>query len=325
MTNHTNFITIMLKISGTRCNINCQYCYEHNDNKLFDKNISLADLKEFLLSYTEYDHIFIMLHGGEPLLSSQKDIEGLLNFIFTLFGNKVKVQIQTNGTLLNDKWLNIFAQYGQRLSISISFEPRGKKDLRFDNQRIRNIVKDNIKNAVAKIENVGIVSVAHSYNIDYFIDFIAELRRIKVRNLTINKVHTSFEAPYFISENEYVKLLKNIFSVWIKEAWYKDFKIQPLMSLFSKNTNRLCIYLANPNKCHYFHTFYNKQAIFCHCDHITTKIPQLPIECKKCPIYEKCGGGCLTEEKDPTFCSARKDLFNFIEEKRNENKTINSQ
>lgn len=325
MTDHTNFISIMLKISGTRCNINCQYCYEHNDDKIFNKNIELIDLKEFLLSYTKYDHIFIMLHGGEPLLSPKKDIEELLSFIFNLFGDKVKVQIQTNGTLLNDKMVRLFAQYGQQLSMSISFDPKGKKDLRFDNPRIRDIVKNNIENAVAKIGNVGIVSVAHSYNIDCFVDFISELRKIKVRNLTINKVHAHFEAPFFISESNYVKLLKDIFNVWIKEAWYKDLKIQPLVSLFSKKANKLCIYLANPNKCHCFHTFYNKQAVFYHCDHITTKIPQLPIECKKCLIYEKCGGGCLIEKKDPTFCSARKELFNFIEEKINENKTINSQ
>lgn len=325
MTDHINFISIMLKISGTRCNINCQYCYEHNDDKIFNKNIELIDLKEFLLSYTKYDHIFIMLHGGEPLLSPKKDIEELLSFIFNLFGDKVKVQIQTNGTLLNDKMVRLFAQYGQQLSMSISFDPKGKKDLRFDNPRIRDVVKNNIENAVAKIGNVGIVSVAHSYNIDCFVDFISELRKIKVQNLTINKVHTHFGAPFFISESNYVKLLKEIFNVWIKETWYKDLKIQPLVSLFSKKANKLCIYLANPNKCRCFHTFYNKQAVFYHCDHITTKIPQLPIECKKCLIYEKCGGGCLIEKKDPTFCSARKELFNFIEEKINENKTINSQ
>ena len=105
-----DFITILLKLNGNNCNMQCEYCYNHvqkisiadNDN---DKALSAI---KFLSGYTHYQHVLIVFHGGEPLLSPIEELSAILDYIKKCFRNIIHVQIQTNGTLLNSKWLSLF-------------------------------------------------------------------------------------------------------------------------------------------------------------------------------------------------------------------------
>ena len=73
--------------------------------------------------------------------------------------------------------------------------------------------------------------------------------------------------------------------------------------------------MADEHKCSYFNTYYGKNDVSLYCDHIVTdKLPEVPDECYQCDIYSKCGGGCLVEKKDATFCEARHKLVEFIKE-----------
>ena len=212
--------------------------------------------------------------------------------------------------------------------MSISLDPKGKLDLRgSDKMDYRQVVMDNIKKSINRIENIGIISVAHAYNVDDFIPFILELQELGVSSLTINKYQTEdFNCDYYISEKEYVDLLKRIFAEWISKRWYPVFNIQPLLSLFSNHPNKICMYLPNENKCSYFKTFYNENDCSDLCDHISNRtLQKVEKKCLACGIYMKCGGGCLAEKKDESFCEARKELFDFIEEVKNGNLSTGSQ
>lgn len=112
---------------------------------------------------------------------------------------------------------------------------------------------------------------------------------------------------------QYTDLLIDTFKFWISQKLYKDIRIQPIQSLFSKNGCKICRYMYDDHKCTYFHTFFDEQNKASFCDHITNNtLPKLPSTCQNCSILEKCGGGCLTEEKDLSFCEARHKLFDFI-------------
>lgn len=126
----------------------------------------------------------------------------LLEYIFLDFNCHCHVQIQTNGTLLDDEWIEIFEKYVPKLSLSISLDPKGKLDLRgSDKMEYRQVVIDNIKKFINRIENIGIISVAHAYNVDDFIPFILELQELGISSLTINKYQTEdFNSDYYISE-----------------------------------------------------------------------------------------------------------------------------
>ena len=315
-------ITIMVKIVGTACNMQCKYCYEHVASNEHKGSEDFNSIKKYLSKYEDYDHVFIVFHGGEPLLAKKELMAELLEYIFLNFNRHCHVQIQTNGTLLDYEWIEIFEKYVPKLSLSISLDPKGKLDLRgSDKMEYRQVVVDNIKKFINRIENIGIISVAHAYNVDDFIPFILELQELGISSLTINKYQTkNFNSDCYISEKEYVDLLKRVFVEWISNRWYNIFNIQPLLALFSNHPNKICTYLPDENKCSYFKTFYNEYDCSDLCDHISNKdLLKVEKKCLACDVYAKCGGGCLAEKKHNSFCEARRELFDFIEEVKNGN------
>lgn len=314
---NNEFVTIMLKMVGTACNMCCQYCYEHvaqNDRKEIS---SAEDVKRYLKRYIEYKHTFVVFHGGEPLLAKIDEIREVLKFIRYNFKYEYRIQFQTNGTLLNDEWIELFSEYEPNISLSISIDPVGKLDLRkthgFD---YRDSVENNLIKYSKSIMNIGIISVAHKYNIAYYEPFIEDLMNKGIKSLTINKIQgVSLGESYGITEGEYVDLIIDLAKKYISKGWYKRINIQPINSLFSRNGNRICTYLADEYKCSYFNTYYSLNDVTLCCDHIVTdKLPKVPKKCFQCDIYSKCGGGCLAEKKDDTFCEARHKLVEFIKE-----------
>ena len=310
------FVTVMIKMVGTNCNMNCQYCYEHVTDDIH-KDFSTSDqVIEYLKEFVNYEHVFIVFHGGEPLLANKSEVRNILDFIKANFGNEYRIQFQTNGTLLDDEWVNMFKQYEPNLSLSISLDPVGKKDLRkMNGLQYREIVEANLKRYCREIEKIGVISVAHKFNYTSFEEFVAFLISIGVKSLTINKYRDNDWADEsYLTEKEYVKMLQLVFLKWVSNGWYKFINIQPLNSLFSPNGSKICIYLADEKKCSYFKTFYSEYEKSEFCDHVVNdELPAVESKCLSCEIYSKCGGGCLVEKKDETFCEARKELFKFVE------------
>lgn len=308
---------------GTQCNMQCEYCYEHvSDNKGSKKIASVEEVIKYLGQFVKYDHVLILFHGGEPLLADIQEVERIVSFAASNFMGLLNIQFQTNGILLSDKWIQLFKEYQPYISVSVSLDPVGIKDLRKSRQysNYRETVMANIKKCLHFIGNVGIVSVAHRLNASAFNEFIEELTSFGVCNLTINKyISSDRDDPNLITELEYVDLLKKVFTYWIENKLYRKISIQPLASLFG-NSNKLCIYLPDENKCTYFKTFNNENNQSDFCDHITDgTCPVIPKKCFKCDIYEKCGSGCLAVYKDETFCQARRELLEFVKAVKHEN------
>ena len=314
-------VTIIFKIVGTLCNMKCSYCYEHVQNTKSEEFSNYEDIECFLKNYTDVEHVLILFHGGEPLLASPTLVESIILFVVKNFKGRYSFQFQTNGTLINDTWLKLFEKYPNIISVSVSLDPIGEKDLRnMHNEDYRPIVISNIKKICRIIDNVGIISVIHKYNIKHYIEFVEDMMELQVRSFTVNKFQGKENDKAFIKEVEYVDFLKKLAVTYINKAWYRKINIQPIIALFSYNKNKFCHFLAEPNKCSYFVTYYNKNKIYYHCDHIIDgKIPELDKKCSKCSIYEFCGGGCFKEIKDSSFCDSRKDLFDFIMRLKNGN------
>lgn len=307
-------ITIILNLASNLCNMQCLYCYEHNFSKYNKINnltyAKLDEVKEYLSQFKEYPYILILFHGGEPLLFGKDNLENIFYFIKNNFRNKYRIQVQTNGTLIDNDFIEIFLKYG--VEVSISLDPYGIRDLRkSENFEYRNIVINNMLMASNRLSNIGVVSVAHKYNLNYFKEFIDELIKYNIKYLTINKIrYSEHYTNFYITEKEYNDMLKELLLYWIKHKKYKLIDIQPFISLLTDH--KICIYSSDKNKCNYFRTFYNKEYNANYCSHIINDIPTIDNKCQKCYIYEWCGSGCLVEYKDNTFCNSRKDFKKFL-------------
>jgi uncharacterized protein len=71
----------------------------------------------------------VILHGGEPLLAGADLISYLIGAIRAQAsgGTRVHISIQTNGTLLNDQFLDLFSKFNVKIGISLDGD-RGMND-----------------------------------------------------------------------------------------------------------------------------------------------------------------------------------------------------
>lgn len=121
--------TFVLKVVEI-CNLKCSYCYMYE----FDGDIS--GTKPSLMSegvfektverIAEHAHhvpeqeLVLSFHGGEPLLLGRKRFARYLAFLRKeLGGLKYSVGVQTNGVLLDERWLDLFVHNDVRFGISL--------------------------------------------------------------------------------------------------------------------------------------------------------------------------------------------------------------
>ena len=94
------------------CNMNCEMCYVRLDHREMQRQGRLRTGKEWLEVGNQMQQsgtLFVLLTGGEPLLHPdfQEIYLGLRNLGMIL-------TINTNGTLLDEKWADFFALYPPR-------------------------------------------------------------------------------------------------------------------------------------------------------------------------------------------------------------------
>jgi uncharacterized protein len=121
------------------CNLNCPYCYMFNLRDFAyqakPKIMPLEVVEAFapkavaLAQKQEVDKLVVSLHGGEPLLAGREWFQSALEILRSAAGDSVRLAFitQTNGTLLDEEWLEFFAT--ERIMVGISMDgPREVHD-----------------------------------------------------------------------------------------------------------------------------------------------------------------------------------------------------
>ncbi|MEA3290780.1 MAG: radical SAM protein, partial [Pseudomonadota bacterium] len=114
---------------GVKCNIQCQYCYQDpqrdagNVLHRFDVEKMKASLAQSGAEFT--------IFGGEPLLTPEPVLEELWSFGLDKYGSN---GIQTNGTLISDRHVDLFKQYKVNVGISVD-GPEDLNDVRWAGTR----------------------------------------------------------------------------------------------------------------------------------------------------------------------------------------------
>ena len=124
--NRPTAFSTMLKPIGSRCNLDCHYCYYLDKADLYggtQPTMSLELLEEYIRQYitaNDVDIITFAWHGGEPLLAGldwyRKAVE-----IQKKYAGKKRIDntLQTNGTLLNADWCDFFHENNFLIGVSI--------------------------------------------------------------------------------------------------------------------------------------------------------------------------------------------------------------
>lgn len=121
----------LVVLQGTSfCNLNCSYCYISADRRREKSVLSLEALEtiftKILGSRYLGPDLQITWHSGEPLVLSPAYYAAAIDLIQSIRQQcaatacRVHFSIQTNGTLLNPQWCDLFAQYRDVLSVGVS-------------------------------------------------------------------------------------------------------------------------------------------------------------------------------------------------------------
>lgn len=341
-------VSVILKLVDY-CNFDCDFCrYPHNK---YPNTMSFDTYKIIVTKACEYNisqgnnRLSIIYHGGEPLLWGIDLFKRAIKFQNELKKKNPKLafrnSIQTNGSLLNQEYIEFFKMNHFNIGISID----GPDEINFHkNDAGNHIVFENMKKLHEAGCSFGILSVItneHAGWADRYYDFLME-----------NDIH-SLGFCYCIYDEEKQETVKNeVLSEFLKRFFdryfYGTYKLSvrefdSVVKLCLGAKTNACTYSYRSGCGNYFSIRPDGDVLFCdpytlgkkalgnilNCSFFDIKQnPELLgiIEdaknsitkvCNKCEIYAICGGGCyrnLFGGETNAFCTTFKVLYPYIKD-----------
>ena len=171
---------IILKLTSA-CNLNCSYCSEgdHPPERLPEELFfKLVDELPELLDHIQSKKAEFLFHGGEPLLYGRDALRRLIDHARGHLPNcRLQFLMQTNGTLIDDGWIEFFKANDIHVGISLDGYP-ALHDLNRrtkDDRPTAALIMHNINRLRAEGMNVGTLMVLNAaVDVDRLFDFIRE-------------------------------------------------------------------------------------------------------------------------------------------------------
>ena len=124
---------VMIKPASSLCNLRCTYCF-YADVSNRRETASFGVMKDELLeklvrrafAYAQ-GQVSFTFQGGEPTVAGKDFFRSFLKYVrrYRTQGTQVSCAIQTNGTLLDEEWMDIFREGSFLVGVSID----GTKEL----------------------------------------------------------------------------------------------------------------------------------------------------------------------------------------------------
>lgn len=235
-------LTVIVKPTS-ECNFRCKYCYHADTN--YAPGILRGQYVEKMiqLAQSEFDRVMYIWHGGEPLLCGldffQKAV--LMQRKYLRPGQTISNSVQTNGSLLNDEYIEFFI--ANDFSVSISFDGPGECNaLRCQTEEIDHV----LERAVKKGLKTASISVIHRGNCHRQIEMYEHFKALGV-SMKFNPMFDSGGAKdipeYALNVEEYIASLKELFDHWLidQEAVLND-TLEQYLSMVFRGRARDCIY-----------------------------------------------------------------------------------
>jgi uncharacterized protein len=220
---------------SARCNLACEYCYVFKHRDLSWKNyppviskeniILFADrLREYVVAKKLKD-VYIIYHGGEPLLIGKSVLLEYTDIILNCLKDKacVKFSLQTNGTLLTDKFLKESDKRKIRISLSID----GPEDIHNKNRKMRNGAGSfsRVFSGIQKLQKYphlfqGVIGVINPNTEPE--ELLAFYKAASLYNIDLLLPDANYERP-----PEYRDFSPNIYKNWLIKAfdvWFETYQ-----------------------------------------------------------------------------------------------------
>lgn len=214
------------------CNMACGYCYNGSfgkpvtESKRTISSDLLFKIFDEVGDYLESDKLMVIWHGGEPLLAGKVFFKRAMEIQLEAARGRFTFRncVQTNGTLVDDEWINLFYEYKIAPSVSIDgpsilhnqvrtfLNNAGTYDKAINAYKMFNTkMRTGLLIVISKI-NVGQPEIMWQWILDQGIkslDFLPCLEPEKYQNGCLK---------YTVTEKEITDFSIKIFNLWFQHA-----------------------------------------------------------------------------------------------------------
>lgn len=231
-----------MKVVDKDCNLDCSYCFyckQKKEKRVMDSSILEKVISE-ICNYNSGDINFIW-HGGEPLLAGIDFYKKAFKLQEKLKKPKQRISnsIQTNATLLNDSWAELFKEYGINVSISLD----GPMEVH-DRYRIflcgagsfRKVIKgiESLRRKSVEFSIISVVTSENAIKSEEIFRFLTSQQPLWISFVASMgvKAEDGIYSKYSIPLSSYIDFLITIFNLWVEDGDYR-LKILPIETILS--------------------------------------------------------------------------------------------
>jgi uncharacterized protein len=221
-----------------RCNINCTYCYFFNgkDNSYLKHSpyISSSTIEKTASFFKQgcidldIDRLTIGFHGGEPLMQKKAAFAQMCEiFLETLSPYTiVHLTMQTNGMLIDDEWIKLFAKYKVHVGISIDGNKEINDKYRIDKlnrgtyeQVVQGLKLMQDSDDIQKMGGVGVLSVVNPEfsGKEIYRHFVDDLKINNMDFLLQHFTHDDVKNNPNLDLTTHYDFLCDIFDEWVND------------------------------------------------------------------------------------------------------------
>lgn len=217
-------VELLIFQSTSFCNLDCKYCYL--PDRLSKKKINVDIIEKTITNLVDENLlenvINILWHAGEPTVMPIEFYKEVTNIFDRKIPKNIKIrqQIQTNGTLINQNWCDFFKESKMEVGISLD----GPKHINDQNRlsRTGKSTFEDTMNGINLLKENNIPFSVISVLTDYSLDFAEEIYNF-FKNLDV------ISLGFNTDEEEGVNLKSTIGHDSIprlKKFWKKIFELQ---------------------------------------------------------------------------------------------------
>ncbi|WYJ94211.1 anaerobic sulfatase maturase [Enterococcus sp. 9D6_DIV0238] len=125
-------ISVLIKPASSMCNLRCSYCFYANVSSLREvrsygkmtEDVAKKMIENIYIDLEDGDELTLAFQGGEPTMAGLNYFKNIVALIDQQKKHvRVHYAIQTNGTIINEKWCEFFKEHHFLVGLSIDGHP----------------------------------------------------------------------------------------------------------------------------------------------------------------------------------------------------------